>query len=230
MSDTKNKKLVIIIVVLMVIIIGMVGFITINKINEVEDSSVSSTQTDLKLEKKAKELYENVVKNILYYEISEGNKDNFTLNDLSSIVLSFSKDSDYIQNLCGSSLENELINEGIISKQNEGQIDCKQNAIMKVDIFKKLILEALGKNYDVGLETRSKGEGAFEYSSKNQVVLLYYAGDICAEYKYVGYVADKNYLTIKVEQTGCDLPKSEHEVKFKIDGDNYYLYEVDYNK
>ena len=79
MSDTKNKKLVIIIVVLMVIIIGMVGFITINKINEVKDSSASSAQTDLKLEKKAKELYENVVKNILYYEISEGNKDNFTL-------------------------------------------------------------------------------------------------------------------------------------------------------
>lgn len=220
MGEKKNKRLVVIIIILMVIIIGSVSFINIDVINSNNGNNKESKSTIAVTEEKAKELYTKIVRPLMIAGVEEGDATSFSLQDISTVVATYVEESDYLQNLCGTDLEKELISEGIIAEKNGGQFDCENHSLMTVKKFNEIAKKALGPDLNVSV---ASGEG-IEYYEKQQLIRVYIQGEALIEYD--GYEVNSDILIIRA----LFVSGGSVEVEFKLDENNYYLHRVRYIK
>lgn len=225
---------------LLVAIFLFISYTIYTKIKEKKPNIVNSNNNNASVEKKgfskleATKLFEKIVKDptpSYSYPTKKGELllDDMTLEQKLAIIFS-NIDSNKLNKVCGSELEDDLLQNGFLSTRSVEGSECFSYYAHIDDILttSKLIF---GPKYTLDVENNTEKVVPYYYFEDKNIIVFKYSNTTYQEFaKLISFKTEDEFAIINIElnyPAGEGYEKDHYRIKFKSDNGSYYFYSIE---
>jgi len=233
----KNRQFTIIVIILCVLLCGESSYIVYDKLlakrnNNTNNNAIPEEKADSITisEEQVKKIYSEDIKKYIINSDRQLSFNSLTFKNeyekLEWVRWTKEKELERVSNFCGTETETVLVNEKIISKQGEGQLDCNSTSLIKGQSVINAVKKTFGENVEINLNNLGVNSFNNQKMYIEKLDLLFADGFdmiIPVTEQYIDYSIDSNILKIRFSITDNDEKTSNYEAKYIIKDGNTYI-------